>query len=216
MAEDAKTALDTLKQILDAQESALKKQGKEIERLQSRDSELSGHILKLNKRAEEANERLRTLEEEADRQARDNEVLQARADGLARELASTTENLTAQANAAEQQVQLLEDRCRSLKEKADYGERMKFAGEKLDDATERVRELEVRCAALQVKADDYDDVVAAASKLVIALSKLPLDMKDAAMIPNAVRPKIELYGTYDWQQAMDAKLALEAELRKGA
>ena len=122
--------------------------------------------------------------------------------------------LATQEVSAEQQMQILEDRCRSLQERADYGDQMRFSFEKLNDAEERARTFEKRCDALQAKANHYDGVVLAAEGLLQALSNLPLDMKDAAIVPSAVRPKIELYGTYDWQQAMEAKLALEAELRK--
>ena len=65
MGEDAREALATLKAILDAQESALKRQAKELDRLLERDSELSEQVTTLTQRAEEALAHVQALEAEA-------------------------------------------------------------------------------------------------------------------------------------------------------
>jgi len=83
-----------------------------------------------------------------------------------------------------------------------------------EDAEQRAKLHETRSREMQEKAERHDRIAPACQKLLDTLSALPLDMADAGIIPGASRPKIELYGTYDWQNVMDAKFALMQAMRK--
>jgi len=82
------------------------------------------------------------------------------------------------------------------------------------DAEERARTFEAQCDELKGKADRHDRLEIAGGKLIVELDRLPLSMDKAGIIPGAARPEIALYGTYDWQNVMDAKFALMQAMRK--
>jgi len=99
-------------------------------------------------------------------------------------------------------------------EKKRLGDEVDRLQRQVNDAESRALLYERRSNELQEKADRHDRVVPACEKLLTQLDRLPLSMTNAAIVPGATRPEIELYGTYDWQHVMDAKLALMLAMRK--
>lgn len=85
----------------------------------------------------------------------------------------------------------------------------------LEDAELRARTYERRADEFKTKADRTDELEELCKKLLDALDRLPVKMKDAGIIPGVVAYEIALYGTYDWQQVMEAKFALKASIEKG-
>lgn len=83
-----------------------------------------------------------------------------------------------------------------------------------EDTEQRARTYERRADEFEAKADRLDEVEGLCEKLLASLDRLPLKMEDAGIIPGIVSFEIALYGTYDWQQVMDAKFALKAALEK--
>lgn len=84
-----------------------------------------------------------------------------------------------------------------------------------EDAEFRARTYERRADEFEAKADRVEELEEKCAKLVVALDRLPAKMEDAGIIPGVVAYEIPLYGTYDWQQVMDAKFALRDAIKKG-
>lgn len=86
---------------------------------------------------------------------------------------------------------------------------------RLIDAERRATLYERRANDYQAKAKRTEALEDACEKLVIAMNRLPTRMEDAGIISTTAPQEIPLYGTYDWQAVMDAKLKLEDTMKRG-
>jgi chromosome segregation ATPase len=215
---DARAVLRDLTSLLKSQEramTALSAQKKslrdDIQTMERRAVLAEANAASLETERQRLVERESALRGEVERLTQE---LAVKIDRLEAELSASTERLTQQANVAEERARALKQRCDELREKAEYGERMKLVDEKREAAEERAAMFEERCDALQAKADRHDRLDTAATKLLEELDRLPQSMNDAAIVPGVSRPEIPLYGTYDWQNVVKARLALVKEMRK--
>jgi hypothetical protein len=87
---------------------------------------------------------------------------------------------------------------------------------RLEDAEARATLYEQRADENKNKAERTDMLEEACEKLLVALDRLPTEMKDAGIIPVVALSDIALYGTYDWQAVMDAKFALKEAMKRGS
>ena len=125
------------------------------------------------------------------------------------------ETLERRASLAEANAAALETERTRLTEKAsELASKVQSLTLRVEDAEHRAVLHETRSQELQEKGERHDRIEPACEKLLATLGALPLDMADAGIIPGAARPKIELYGTYDWQNVMDAKFALMQAMRR--
>lgn len=97
----------------------------------------------------------------------------------------------------------------------------KEATDRIADLTRRLNEAEQRALEAQRVADDLRDKAdrgvrldGAAGKMMEALDALPVAMDEAHLVPGVSKPKIELYGTYEWQRVVDAKFHVKQELKE--
>ena len=86
---------------------------------------------------------------------------------------------------------------------------------RLIDAERRATLYERRANDYQAKAKRTEDLEEACEKLLVAMDRLPTKMEDAGIISTSAPSEIPLYGTYDWQAVMDAKLALALTMKRG-
>lgn len=85
---------------------------------------------------------------------------------------------------------------------------------RLADIEERSRLYEQRATENAEAAELLVEIEKRARKLLEQLDRLPVRMADAGVIPGATQ-EIALYGTYDWQNVMEAKFKLAEKLKDG-
>lgn len=85
---------------------------------------------------------------------------------------------------------------------------------RLGEAEQRAIEAERRADQLADKANRADKIDEAIHKLLTAIDRLPVTMVGASLVPGAVKPAIELYGTYEWKNVADAKFYVQEAMKE--
>lgn len=111
-------------------------------------------------------------------------------------------------------VEQMATQHRSLTERdKELSDKVKDLTRRVNEAEQRAVEAEKRSDQLATKANRADKVDEATKKLLTAIDRLPVTMTGASMVPGAVKPAIELYGTYEWKNVVDAKYWLQEEMK---
>lgn len=85
---------------------------------------------------------------------------------------------------------------------------------RLSETEQRALQAERQAEQLKEKAERGERLDEAVTKLNGALDDLPLTIEQAHTIPSAVRPGVDLYGTYEWQAVINAKFHVMEQLKE--
>lgn len=132
-----------------------------------------------------------------------------------RELTTKSETLTQRIARDATRLQEAERCCGELTEKLKELEpRARDLDRRLKEEERRANTAELQASILADKAADYDKLAAATSRLITMLDLLPTEIEEADLIPSAVKPSVELFGTYAWRNVLNARFAMQTALDK--
>ena len=83
----------------------------------------------------------------------------------------------------------------------------------IKEERQRADDAEKRADQLAEKAARNDKLEDALRTFFIAFDRLPVTMQGVSLIPGAVRPAIELYGTYEWKAVTDASFWVKEAMK---